>query len=229
MKGKSGISEKIPIFWDLGGTLMDTVEVSKAAFKSALGKDLSTEQMKRLYKDLIKSKRGFRVFFKWPVISMKLSLHKKKVIQIEKELFLTHTQLVPGAKEFFKQLINHKELINTVVTQNPHLTNENYGEKLLTSLFDGEPHPFDFVLAGKNKSELIINRFDSQTIARGIFIGDMNNDILVAKNLGIPGIGVLWGYSNAAELETTLVAKDFDELYEIIVNHSKSLASNEVF
>ncbi len=229
MTGKSKISERTPIFWDLGGTLMDTVEVSKAAIKSVLGKDLSSEQMKKLYKDLIKSKRGISLFFKWPVISVKLSLQKKKIIQIEKELFLTHTQLVPGAKEFFKQLINHKELINIIVTQNPHLINEYYAEKLLTSLFDGEPHPFDFVLAGKNKFELVINRFDSQTIAKGIFVGDMNNDMLVAKNLRIPGIGVSWGYSNAAELETALFAKDFDELYEIIVNHSKSLTSNEIF
>jgi phosphoglycolate phosphatase len=34
-------------------------------------------------------------------------------------------------------------------------------------------------------------------------IGDRKHDIIGAKNNGLPGIGVLWGYGTKEELETS--------------------------
>lgn len=55
--------------------------------------------------------------------------------------------------------------------------------------------------------------------SKALMIGDSINDILAAKNAGIPSIAVSFGYSHvpAAELEPTLVIDSFDELTPALV------------
>ena len=50
--------------------------------------------------------------------------------------------------------------------------------------------------------------------ARTVMIGDSLNDMLVARNAGIPSIGVPFGYSDVpvADLEPSHVIAHFDEL-----------------
>ncbi|PTM95173.1 HAD family hydrolase [Mycoplana dimorpha] len=50
--------------------------------------------------------------------------------------------------------------------------------------------------------------------ARAVMVGDSLNDVLVARNAGVPSIGVPFGYSDVAidALEPTHVIESFDEL-----------------
>lgn len=53
-----------------------------------------------------------------------------------------------------------------------------------------------------------------------LFVGDSNVDIRTAKNGGIAGCGVLWGFRTRQELEeegATLIAEDPEELLHIIL------------
>ncbi|MHA2309535.1 MAG: hypothetical protein ACXABJ_09680, partial [Candidatus Heimdallarchaeaceae archaeon] len=38
-----------------------------------------------------------------------------------------------------------------------------------------------------------------------------------------PCIGVTWGYSSESELETSYIAEDFEELYELVIDHLEDL------
>ncbi|MBD9372230.1 phosphoglycolate phosphatase [Rhizobium sp. ARZ01] len=55
---------------------------------------------------------------------------------------------------------------------------------------------------------------------RTVMVGDSINDILVARNAGVPSIGVPFGYSDVAinTLEPTHVIDNFDELHPDLVD-----------
>ncbi|MEE9411090.1 MAG: hypothetical protein V3V41_09205 [Candidatus Heimdallarchaeota archaeon] len=73
------MNNRIPIFLDFGGTLVDTLEITKEIFKEVLGKDMTSSQMIKMYKDASKKRRmSMYMFFKYPVNPFKLLLKQKK-------------------------------------------------------------------------------------------------------------------------------------------------------
>ncbi len=69
---------------------------------------------------------------------------------------------------------------------------------------------------------IIKEYFESDDISKALFIGDLPNDMNIAKELQIPGVGVAWGYA-AGKLDTPFIVESFDELYELIEEHLHSL------
>lgn len=67
--------------------------------------------------------------------------------------------------------------------------------------------------------EYLISKLDDCTSSNTVMIGDRHHDIDGAKNVGLPSIGVLWGYGSAeefAECGADHVASEMGELAEII-------------
>ena len=87
----------------------------------------------------------------------------------------------------------------------------------------GEDNPFDQLLAGDDKFELIVHNFDPDAIARGIFVGDLPNDVYVSEMLKIPCYGVTWGYSDEGELSTPFIVDEISELIEMVEDHLEDL------
>ena len=123
-----------------------------------------------------------------------------------------------------------KELENVflvLITQNPLMEEEESRDQIITKLF-GEDNPFDLILAGEDKLNLINTHFDSETILNGVIIGDLPNDVYVADILKIPCYGVTWGYSEEGELDTPFIADEFSELLEMVKEHLVDLAEGKV-
>lgn len=216
------MDKSIPIFFDFGGTVVDTIKITKAVFKRAFGKEFSKKQIIQMYKDASRKKLSMYMFFKYPVNPIKLLLNKRKLENLQKEIFLEQIQLVPHAKETLEKIRKIENLFLVIVTQNPTMENKTYSDKVLKKLF-GKNNPFDMILSGVDKLQLIIDNFDSESISKSVLIGDLPNDVIVAEMLKIPCFGASWGYSDESELDTHFIADDFTDLYDMISDHLEDL------
>lgn len=67
--------------------------------------------------------------------------------------------------------------------------------------------------------EYLISKVGEEAKASAIMIGDRHHDIDGAKNVGIPSLGVLWGYGSAEEFQKAgadYVAETMDALVDIV-------------
>ena len=220
------MQDRIPIFFDLGGTLVDTLEMTKYIFKEALGKEFTTDQIIKMYKDASKKRMSMYMFFKYPVNPVKLLLKQKKMKKMQKESFLKTSELFPGVKETLWKIKELDNVFLVLVTQNPLMEDEESRDQIITKLF-GDQNPFDLVLAGEDKLNLITSHFDSETLLNGVIIGDLPNDVYVADILKIPCYGVTWGYSDETELDTPFIADEFPELFDMVKDHLIDLAEGK--
>ncbi len=220
------MKDGIPIFFDFGGTLVDTLEMTKYIFKEALGKEFTTDQIIKMYKDASKKRMSMYMFFKYPVNPVKLLLKQKKMKNMQKESFLKTSELFPDVKETLWKIKELDNVFLVLVTQNPLMEDEESREKILIKLF-GNKNPFDLVLAGEDKLNLITSHFDSETLLNGVIIGDLPNDVYVADILKIPCYGVTWGYSDETELDTPFIVDEFKDLLEMVKDHLIDLAEGK--
>jgi phosphoglycolate phosphatase-like HAD superfamily hydrolase len=222
------MSDTIPIFFDFGGTLVDTLEVTRRVFKEALGKDFPSSKIKQMYKDTSSKGQSMTMFFKYPVNPVKLLVKRNKMVKLQRDIFMEVVELYPGVQETLEKIKDMDKNISLIlVTQNPLMENEEDTLKLMERLF-GDNHPFDKILAGEDKFDLIVHNFDSDVIARGIFIGDLPNDVYVSEMLKIPCFGVLWGYSDEKELSTPFIVSEIPELIEMVEDHLEDLKEDLV-
>ncbi|MBY9001138.1 MAG: HAD family hydrolase [Candidatus Heimdallarchaeota archaeon] len=213
---------KVPIFIDFGGTLVDTISITVEVFEEALGKKFAHDQIKKMYKDASRRRMSMYLFFKYPVNPIKLYLKRKKLKKLQIEKFLKIKKLVPKANETLREIKKLENVELVLVTQNPTMQDEEVANKILQNLF-GDDIPFDYILAGEDKVELIATHYDTETIARSVFIGDLPNDVYVAKILSIPCFGVTWGYSEEEELNTPFIVDDFPDLLDLVKDHLEDL------
>jgi len=217
------MSDSIPIFFDFGGTLVDTLEVTRQVFKEALGKDFPSTKIKQMYKDASRKGQSMSMFFKYPVNPIKLLIKKNKLASLQKKKFMEIVELYPEMQETLLKIKELDENISLIlVTQNPLMEDETAANILMEKLF-GEDNPFDQLLAGDDKFELIVHNFDPDAIARGIFVGDLPNDVYVSEMLKIPCYGVTWGYSDEGELSTPFIVDEISELIEMVEDHIEDL------
>ncbi len=210
--------KRIPVFFDFGGTIADTVGIVQAVFKQSVNKELSRDEVIQMYKDASKKGVSMKLFFKYPVNPIKLLSKRKKMRTLQQELFTSEIKLHEGIIEFLEKVQKIEDLQMILVTQNPLFENEETSEEILEKLF-GDKVPFEKVLAGEDKMTVINENCDSDSILSGVLVGDLPNDVQAADFLNIPCIGVTWGYSLETELDTPYIADTYDDLYELIKDH----------
>jgi phosphoglycolate phosphatase-like HAD superfamily hydrolase len=216
------MEKSIPVFFDFGGTIVDTISITQAVFKKAFGKEFTRKQIIQMYKDASRKRMSMDMFFKYPVNPIKLLLNRRKLQKLQEEIFLEKIQLVPQAKETLEKIGKIDNLVLVIVTQNPTMAKKEYSDKVLKKLF-GKNNPFDMTLSGEDKLALITDNFDAETISRSVLIGDLPNDVIVAEMLKISCFGASWGYSDESELDTLFIADEFSDLYDMILDHIEDL------
>jgi len=82
------MSDTIPIFFDFGGTIVDTLEVTRRVFKEALGKDFPSSKIKQMYKDTSSKGQSMSMFFKYPVNPLKLLVKRNKLVKLQRDIFM---------------------------------------------------------------------------------------------------------------------------------------------
>lgn len=216
---------QIPIFFDLGGTIIDNIEIGRKAFNKVFNKNFTTVEIKAMFNDMSK-KMTVKSLFKIPINPIKMITKRKEFSRLQNQYILSEGKLFQGTKEFLLKLKSKREIVLVIVTQNPQFKNQEFVDKLFNRLFEGK-HPFDYVLSNRNKMGIIKEYFESDDISKALFIGDLPNDMNIAKELQIPGVGVAWGYA-AGKLDTPFIVESFDELYDLIEEHLQSLKAKGV-
>ncbi len=212
--------EKIPIFFDFGGTIVDNIKVGQISFNSIFKKNLSVAETKSMYQNM-SGKINIKTLFRMPINPISMFLKRKDVSKMQNELIFHHAELFPLSKEFLLKLKSRSEFELVIVTQNPQLKDKQFVNNLFNKLFDAD-HPFDLILSDFDKVKIIKKHFSAEQISKSLLVGDLQNDMSIAKKLGIPGIGVAWGYANG-KLKTHYIARDFDSLYSLVDSHVKSV------
>jgi len=213
-------SLKIPIFFDFGGTIVDNIEVGRISFNSIFKKNLSVDETKSMYRNM-SGKINIKTLFRMPINPISMFLKRKELANLQNELIFQKAQLFPSSREFLFKLKDRNEFVLVIVTQNPQLKSKQFVNSLFSKLFDTN-HPFDFILSDFDKVKIIKKHFSADQISKSLFIGDLQNDMNIAKKLGVPGIGVAWGYADG-KLKAHHIAKDFDSLYSLIDSHVTSV------
>jgi len=216
--------EKIPIFFDFGGTIVDNIKVGQLSFNSIFNKNLSIDEVKAMYQ-IMSRKISFKSLFRIPINPLQMLQKRKELTNLQNELIFKHAKLFPFTSDFLFNLKSRRELVLVVVTQNPQLKNQEFVDKLFKKLFNGD-HPFDYILSDYNKTKAIKNNFSDDQISKSLLIGDLQNDMDIAKKLGIPGIGVAWGYANG-NLDAHSIVNDFESLSSLIDNHISNIKKTE--
>jgi len=211
--------EKIPIFFDFGGTIVDNIKVGQLTFNTLFNKNLSIDEVKAMYQ--VMSKKFSLDFFRLPINPLLLLLKRKKFTSLQNELIFQHAKLFPSSAEFLFNLKEREELELVIVTQNPQLKDTEFVDRLFRKLFNSD-HPFDYVLSDLDKIKAIKENFSDNQISKSLFIGDLQNDMNIAKKLGIPGIGVAWGYADG-KLDAHSIVDNFESLLFLIDNHLSNI------
>ena len=209
------------ILFDLDGTLTD----------SEPGIINSIEYALKKYDFKIENKADLRKFLGPPLKDSFMQFcgfsaeKAEQAVEYYREYFrergIFENNVYHGIEELLKNLkAQNKRLI--VATSKP----EPFTFRILEH-FDLLKY-FDFV-AGSNmdntrckKDEVIAYALNSCGIAdlqSAIMIGDREHDIIGASKVGIASIGVLYGYGDLQELESsgaTYIAKDTHDIYDIV-------------
>ena len=211
--------EKIPIFFDFGGTIVDNIKVGQISFNTVFNKNLSVDDVKAMYQ--VMSKKFSLEFFRLPINPFRILLKRKKFLSLQNDLIFQHAKLFPSAAEFLFNLKEREELELVIVTQNPQLKDTEFVDRLFRKLFNSD-HPFDYVLSDLDKIKTIKENFSDNQISKSLFIGDLQNDMNIAKKLGVPGIGVAWGYADG-KLDAHSIVDNFESLLFLIDNHLSNI------
>ena len=130
------------------------------------------------------------------------------------------TTTYPGVPEVVRRL-KEAGVVLAVLSNKPHEAAQPVVERYYPGLFHrvqgalpGLPVKPDPTLLRRLMEELGASPADT------LFVGDSNVDIRTAKNGGLAGCGVLWGFRTRQELEgegADYVAEDAQELAELIL------------
>ncbi len=194
------------IFWDWDGTLFDSLGVFLRIYNSFTYKDLSPEQFREKLND------------GWMDDVMQ-ELEKKKAfsnILVETlKVMMKDTRLFKGIPEIVKDSGSNYIVSSSLrpIILEKLIENEmvEHFKDIITADVAGTPFKKDLVKYALEKT----GADPSSTI----YIGDMVEDVLAAKEAGIRCIAVVWGFNTKKQLEDAgpdIVVETPEELFKAI-------------
>lgn len=216
------------ILFDLDGTLLDTgrgiVKSIQYALKS-VGIDI--EDLKSLEKHIGPPlKEGFEAFYGFDHEKSEMAVSKFR--ERYKEIGLLETIPYEGIEECLKAL-SQQEVKLYVATSKPEVIAKEFLEHFgLSSFFiDICGSTFDHTISTKADVIRYLMEKNNLSIIDDItMVGDREQDVLGANEVGIPSIGVLYGFGSRHELQAAganYIAKTPEEVVQVILGDTKGI------
>ena len=131
-------------------------------------------------------------------------------------------EIYPGIRELLAKLKSEGKKLIVATSKN------EYGAKVVLEHFELDKY-FDFIAAAndadrQHKTEVLayaVEQIGVKELSKAIMVGDRENDITAARNIGMDSIGVLFGYGDEPELTTagaTFLANSAEDILNIIMN-----------
>jgi len=207
--------------FDLDGTLTDPKEGITKSVRYALEhfsvEVRSLDELEKFIGPPLKD--SFQEFYGFSESEAELAIAKYREYFTDKGIF----ENIPY-KGLFEMLENLKNngITMAIATSKPtvfakkiaeHFKFNQYFEFIAGSELDGTRSRKAEVI------EYVLDSIDPSRQKSAIMIGDRKHDIIGAKEMNIPSIGVTWGYGSRAELEEakpSWLVSSFDELCSVV-------------
>ena len=210
------------VLFDLDGTLTDPGEgITNSVMHALKYYGIDETDRKKLYKFIGPPLwESFEVFYGFTKAEAKEAVEHYREYYREKGIF--ENLLYSGVKEMLSAL-KEANLTVLVATSKP----EHFA-KIIMKHFGIEEY-FDFIGGSSmdgtrvNKDDVIRYTLESagvKDLSGAVMVGDRLHDVIGAKKLGIPCIGVLFGYGSLEELTDVgakYIASSCEEVTDIIL------------
>lgn len=212
------------ILFDLDGTLTDSgVGITNSVMYALKKFHIEVEDRASLYKFIGPPlDESFEKYFGFSKEESKLA------VQYYREYFrpkgLYENEIYKGIPELLSELKSRNKTL-IIATSKPeeftikilkHFHLYKYFDHIAGATFDG---------TRVNKTDVILYALQNcriSDLSSTVMIGDRENDILGAKQVGIDSIGVLYGYGDCEELTSagaTYLAESADDILKIILSN----------
>lgn len=217
------ISKCNTVIWDMDGTILDTIEDLKDSVNHVLAgngyQSRTLEEIKRFVGN------GIEKLMERAVPDGKKNPDFYKMFEEFKIYYTAHcnekTGLYPGIKETIKYL--HENGYKQAI-----VSNKAHGamQELAKIYFSDE---IDVALGQQDKIakkpapdmvELVLEKLGSSK-SEAVYIGDSEVDVMTARNSGLAGIAVLWGFRTEQELieaGAEILVDSTDELISLLMD-----------
>lgn len=197
MKGRA-------VIFDLDGTLLDTLQDLGEAMNAVLGEHGFPEHPLDAYRYFVGEGMETLIRRTLPEERRDEALVARLLEMMREEYgrrWRDHSRPYPGVPEMLDKL-EARGLPKAVFSNKPHLFTVEMVEEILGNwsfsavrgILPGTPRKPDPAVALEISREMKIPPQDI------VFVGDSDLDMLTARAAGMFGIGVLWGFRDAAEL-----------------------------
>ena len=213
--------EKITIFIDLDGTILDVTERVYRIYRDILKKYKKKYLPKKIYLKLRKENLPIKeILKKTKAGNIYINFKKESEKKIEDYRYLILDKLPRARKRILFRLKERYKLILVTFRKDSQKLTRQLKQKKINKIFDAIlVYPSKtYRQKWKLKYRLIKNQRDFDK--NSIIVGDTKTDIIAGKKLGIKTIGVLWGMSKKESLEKykpNFLITDFSKLENAIL------------
>lgn len=211
------------VIWDLDGTLLDTLDDLTNSLNAALRENGCSEHPREAVRQMVGN--GTQRLICRALPGGQDDPHYQAVHDAFLREYAVHnkdcTKPYEGIPEVMGNLkragIRHAVVSNKIDFAVRALCSEYFGDLVSVSVGD------DPSRARKPAPDSVFAALEAMDVPCGnaVYVGDSNVDIETAGNAGIPGIGVLWGFRDWANLEgagARYVVSTPDELERLILS-----------
>ena len=211
------------VIWDLDGTLLDTLDDLTDSLNAALRENGLPEHTRDRVRQMVGN--GTRQLIIRAIPDGIENPAFQKVTDAFLREYAMHnqdkTKPYQGIPEALQALaahwIRHAVVSNKIDFALRSLCRDYFGTQISASIGD------DPSRARKPAPDSVFAALEALgvSLSEAVYVGDSNVDIETAGNAGIPGIGVLWGFRDRANLEAagaSYIALNPEELVGIILS-----------
>ncbi|MBQ8094678.1 MAG: HAD family hydrolase [Clostridia bacterium] len=211
------------VIWDLDGTLLDTLDDLTDSLNAALRENGLPEHTRDRVRQMVGN--GTRQLIIRAIPDGIENPAFQKVTDAFLREYAMHnqdkTKPYQGIPEALQALaahgIRHAVVSNKIDFAVRSLCRDYFGTQISASIGD------DPSRARKPAPDSVFAALEALgvSLSEAVYVGDSNVDIETAGNAGIPGIGVLWGFRDRANLEAagaSYIALNPEELVGIILS-----------
>ncbi|MCK5780628.1 MAG: HAD-IA family hydrolase [Psychrilyobacter sp.] len=188
--------KKTVFIFDFDGTIADSLHMGIEIFNKHIANKYNCKSIDTDNIEELKGKSTYELLkeHKINILKVPLLLYVAKKLMEEK---MGEIELIEGMKEALKGLKNKGFRMGI-------LTSNNKKNVELFLIHHGLEDLFEFVYSEKNlfgKDKAIKKMINTEKLEDIIYVGDETRDVEACKKVGVPVIGVSWGFNTKINLE----------------------------
>ena len=201
------------VIFDLDGTLYDTEKVSVEALQTALSKfnisDVTDDEIRGQFGEVTDT----------IVRNLVPDMGEKFYMSLKEEIKYQEEKLIPKKGELYEGI---EDMLDELEKNGYDLSICSNGRKKYITIVLETTDIEDYFthirgnVPGKSKADQLGSLLDELNTKTVVMVGDRYHDIEAAKKVGVPSIGVAYGFGREEVESADHIAEDPMDIYEIV-------------